>query len=140
MAQGKAFTPEQRASIIESLKPFLEMGFSRNKSCNLVGLDPTTLSKWVQADEALSIKLQGWENTLNALAISNIASALQKEAEADDARKDISKWWLERKMKDDFSIRQENTGADGKDLPTPIISLNGRLQRNDSAPEDSSAE
>lgn len=116
MAQGKAFTIEQRREIIESLRPFLEMGLSRNKACNSIGLDPTTLSKWVQDDEALSIKLRGWENTMNMLAIANINSALQKEAEIEDARKETSKWYLERRMKDEFSTRQENTGKDGEPL------------------------
>ena len=116
MSQGKAFTTEQRNSIIESVKPFLEIGLSRNKACEAIGLDPTTLSKWVIADETLSMKLKGWENTMNMLAISNVNSALLKEAETDDTRKETSKWYLERRMKQEFSTRTEQTGADG----TPI--------------------
>lgn len=123
MAQGKAYTPEQRESILESLRPYLEMGFSRSKSCKLIGLNETTLSKWVQADEALSMKLEGWENVLNAVAISNIADAIRREGELeDDLRKDNTKWWLERKMKQDFSTRTEATGADGEALAAqPIL-------------------
>lgn len=34
---------------------------------------------------------------------------------------DTAKWWLERKNKREFSTRSELTGADGKDLPTPIL-------------------
>lgn len=125
MAQGKPYTEEQRQTILESLRPYLEMGFSRSKACKLIGLDESTLSKWVKRDESLSMKLEGWENVLNALAISNIADAIRKEAELDDdLRKDNTKWWLERKMKTDFSTRQEQSGPDGKDLPSPIIQLN----------------
>ena len=132
MAQGKAYTPEQRESILESIRPYLEMGFSRSKACKLIGLDESTLSKWVNKDEALSMKLEGWENTINALAMSNMYSVIQKEAELDDdLRKENTKWWLERKMKADFSTRQESTGADGKDLPTPILTL-GNVHTNDS--------
>lgn len=116
MSQGKPFTDEQRNSIIESLKPFLEMGLSRNKACEAIGLDPTTLSKWVQGDEALSMKLKGWENTMNILALTNVHSALEKEAEMEDARKETSKWYLERRMKKEFSTRVENTGEDGAPL------------------------
>ena len=36
---------------------------------------------------------------------------------------DSAKWWLERKNKREFSTRQEITGAEGKDLPTPILAL-----------------
>ena len=126
MAQGKAFTKEQKTMIIQSLQPYLEMGFSRNKACELIGLPPQTLSNWSIEDEALGIKLQGWENTLNALAISNIASALQVEAESEDARKDTSKWWLERKMKAEFSpkVEQELSNPDGN-LKTIIINKHG---------------
>ncbi len=116
MAQGKPFTPEQRASIIESIRPFLEMGLSRNKACDAIGIDPTTVSKWVQEDEALSMKLKGYENTMNMLALANVNDALLKESEMDDARKDTSKWFLERRMKNEFSPRIENTGADGVPL------------------------
>lgn len=122
MSQGKAYTNEERISIIESLRPFLEIGLSRNKSCEAIGFDPTTLSKWVQDSEALSMKLQGWENTLNLLAMSNINSALLKESEMDDNRKETSKWYLERRMKEHFSqkVEQELSNPDGN-LKTIII-------------------
>lgn len=123
MAQGKAYTPEQRESIIESLKSYLELGFSRNKACSLIGLDPTTLSKWQSDDEALSMKLEGWENAINKLAMSNIVDAIQKESEIGDTKKDTTKWWLERKMKNDgFSLKveQELSNPDGN-LKTIII-------------------
>lgn len=114
MSQGKAFTPEQREMIIQSLRTYLEMGFSRNKACSLIGLPPQTLSNWVQNNEALGIKLQGFENTLSALAISNIASALRIEAESEDVKKETSKWWLERKLKEDgFSTKVEQDITSG---------------------------
>lgn len=116
MAQGKEFTPEQKDMIIESLRPYLELGFSRNKSCGLIGLHPTTLSKWVQADEALSMKIEGWENAINKVAMQNIIDAINKEGEMEDTRKETTKWWLERKMKEEFSTRQELSGVDNTNL------------------------
>lgn len=107
MSQGKPFTTEQRQDIVQSLKPYLEAGLSRNKACEAIGLTPQTLSNWVQDDESLLIKLQGWENTLNVLAMANIASALQKEAETDDSRKETSKWYLERRMRNEFATKTE---------------------------------
>jgi hypothetical protein len=123
MAQGKAYTPEQRETIINSLQPYLEMGFSRNKACEFIGLTPQTLSLWVNDDEALLIKLTSWENVVNTIAMQNIVDAINLEAEMEDARKETTKWWLERRMKKDFSTRTETTGEDGKDLPTPIINI-----------------
>jgi len=120
MAQGREWTNEERETIIQSLRPFLEAGLSRNRACESIGLAPQTLSNWVVNDEALGIKLQGWENTLNILAMSNIASALNKEAEMDDARKETSKWYLERRMKD-FSPKQEtDVTTNGKDIQTIV--------------------
>lgn len=116
MAQGKAFTEEERSDIIQSLKPFLEAGLSRNKACEYIGLPPQTLSNWVQDDERLGIILRGWENANNILALNNITDALRKEAEMDDARKETSKWWAERRMKKEFSTRVEQTGEDGAPL------------------------
>lgn len=121
MAQGKAFSEEDKAMIIQSLKPYLEMGLSRNRACSLIGLPPQTLSNWVKEQEALGIKLTGWENAMNVLATANIKSALEKEAESDDTRKETSKWWAERRMKEDFSLRTEQTGAEGEPLTVQII-------------------
>ena len=120
MAQGKPFTKEERESIIESVRPYLEAGFSRNKACEAIGLHPTTLSKWVQEDESLSMKLKGWENVMSKLALANIFSALTKEAEMDDNKKETSKWYLERREKETFSTRQEQTGANGGPLEVKL--------------------
>lgn len=125
MAQGKAFTPEERIRIIESLKPYLEMGFSRNKACNFIGLDPTTLSKWVVDDQSLSMKLTGWENVNTALALANIHQAMQNEAilvnEKGETKVDNS-WKLVSKLEDGYKDKLDVT-SNNKDLPTPIIQL-----------------
>jgi hypothetical protein len=115
MAQGKPFTPEERATIIESLRPYLEMGFSRNKSCRFIGLDPTTLSKWVQDDEALSMKLVSWENVNSALALANIHQALKNESilagEKGDVRVDNS-WKLISKLEEGYKDKLDVTSND----------------------------
>jgi hypothetical protein len=108
MAQGKAFTPEQREEIIQSLKPYLEMGFSRNRACEFIGLAPGTLSNWVKDDEALGIKLASFERTLAALALANVHKALQIEAELEDAKKENSWRYLERR-EDGFKPKQDIT-------------------------------
>ena len=107
MAQGKEWTAEEREMIIQSLKDYLEVGFSRNKACGFIGLAPATLSNWIKEDEALGMKIQGWENAMNKLALANIRDAMMKESEMDDNRKDTSKWWSERRMKEDFSTKTE---------------------------------
>lgn len=108
--QGKAFTKEQREAIVKSLQPYLEMGFSRNKACEFIGLKPQTLSVWVQEDESLLMTLTGWENVINTIAINNIAQAVRKEAQLDDDLRKENSWkWAERRMKDDFSTKTEQS-------------------------------
>ena len=121
MAQGKAFTEKEREDILESLRPHLELGFSRSKACKLIGLDESTLSKWVKASEALSMKLTSWENTTNAIAMASIQMAIRKEAESDDLRKENSWKWLQTK-EETMKPKQDVTTND-KDLPTPILNV-----------------
>jgi hypothetical protein len=125
MAQGQAFTTEQREEIMQTLLPHLAMGFSRNKACAFIGLNPTTLSKWVQDDEALSMKLTSAENTNSVLALANIYQALQNEnkllGEGKEVRADNS-WKLISKLEDKYKDKLDVT-SDDKALPTPILTL-----------------
>jgi transposase-like protein len=107
MAQGREWNKEERENIIQSIKPYLEMGFSRNKACQFVGLAPQTLSNWVQEDDSLGILLTSYENVVNTTVMANLVDAIKKEAETDDSRKETSKWWAERRMKEDFSTKTE---------------------------------
>jgi transposase-like protein len=121
--QGKAYTPEERANIIESLKPFLEMGFSRKKACAFIGFDDSTLSKWVQEDKGLSTKLTGWENVNTALALANIHQALLNESnkaiEHGETRMENS-WKLVSKLEDGYKDKIDVTSNDEK-IETPIL-------------------
>lgn len=121
MAQGREWTTEQRETIIQSIRPYLEQGFSRNKACEFVGLPPQTLSNWAVSDESLGIKLTSWENALNKLAINNIADALMKESESDDSKKETSRWWLERKLKTDFSTKTETDVTSNGESVAPVL-------------------
>lgn len=70
----------------------------------------------------------------------NIIKKAEKNLEefmSDDNKKirsDMTKFALERLNKKKFSLRQELTGADGKDLPTPIIPID--VHTDDSNKED----
>lgn len=140
MAQGVPFTKEQREEIVETIIPHLQMGFSRNKACAFIGLEPTTLSKWVQADEALSMKLTSAENTMNILALANIYQALQNEkavlGEGKEVRAENS-WKLVSKLEDKYKDKLDVT-SDDKPLPTPILTIaTNEVYSNDSDEEDS---
>lgn len=135
--QGKPYTKEERDAIIESLKPFLEMGFSRRKACAFIGFDDTTLSKWVQDDKGVSTKLTGWENVNTAMALANIRKAIENEgakAEEGDTRMENS-WKLVSKLEDGYKDKLDVTSND-KELPAPIISLNAL--RGNNLPQENS--
>jgi hypothetical protein len=120
MAKGLEWTSEQKDIIIHSLKPYLELGYSRNKACDFIGLAPSTLSNWLKDKEELGMKLLGWENTVNTIVMANLVDAINAEAaQQDDTRKETTKWWAERRMKADFSTRQEVTGAEGNNFFDP---------------------
>ena len=125
MSQGKPFTPEQRAEIIQSLQPFLEMGYSRNKACSFIGLPPQTLSNWAIEDEALGMKLVAWENANIALALANVHKALKIEAETEDAKVDNSWKYLERK-EETFKPKQDVTSDN-----QPVAVTGFTFERND---------
>ena len=118
MSQGKPYTKEQKKKILESLEYYLKLAYSRSKACKFIGFDETTLSKWLSNDEALSMKIQCWENSINVKVRENI----QKKIESGDVNQ--SNWWAERKMKKEFSTRQELTGEDGGELPILVKFLN----------------
>ena len=117
MSQGKAWKPEEKEQIIQSLRESLELGFSRNKACEITGLTPSTLSNWVQNDDSLGMRLKGWENAVNKLVMVNLVDALKQEGKSEDSRKETSKWWAERRMKEDFSSKTEtDITSDGEKI------------------------
>lgn len=128
MSQGKAYTEEQKQMIIESLQPFLELGYSRNKACNFIGFDPTTLSVWVRGDEALSMKLTAWENKTTAIAMANIQKAIKAEKDSKDKVKMNSWKWVERK--EETMKPKSDITTDGK--PIPLLHA---VQSNDGNPQ-----
>lgn len=125
--QGKPYTPEEKERIVESLKPFLEMGYSRKKSCAFIGFDDTTLGKWLQNDAGLSAKVVSWENVNTALALANIHQALQNEKiileEKGDTRADNS-WKLVSKLEDKYKDKLDITSNE----ETIAITLDPRVE------------
>lgn len=114
MAQGKEWTAEERETIIQSLRPYLEMGFSRNKSCAFVGLTPSTLSNWVKDDASLGMRLTGWENVNSALALANIRKAIENEGQKADQgdTKMENSWKLVSKLEDGYKDKLDVTSND----------------------------
>ena len=140
MAKGKEWTEEEIKNIIQGMKPYLELGFSRNKACSFIGVAPSTISNFVKQDDSLGILLTSWENVVSAIAISNVKQAIVKESELDDDLKKENSWrWLERRVKD-FSPKQElDHTTDGEKITgieVTIVTNETATQSNSDISED----
>lgn len=92
----------------------------QNLACAYIGRDDDTISRWKKDDAEFAEQV---DNAKAEWAMKNVKRVRSKE------------WLLERVMRDNFSQRQELTGKEGKDLPTPIIQLSD-VHRNDSNKKD----
>ena len=121
MSQGKAWDKDK--IIGDVLKPIFKLGYSVNKACEVAGIPRRTVNQWLEDDETLRLKVQTWQNEPNILARRQWIKALEHGIDKAVDTYTPSKEWLERKEKDEFSTRKENTGADGKDLiPQFVVS------------------
>lgn len=111
--QGKAWNKDE---VTELLKPYLQLGYSVNKACKLVGIPQQTVDTWIQNDELLQLKVESWRNELNIQARKQWEKAI-KEGVPTKYGPDTygpAKDWLERMERDEFSTKQ-NVDITSKD-------------------------
>ena len=121
MSQGREFTPEQRENILESIRPYLQMGYSINKACILAQIDGSVIYKWCEADETLSKKIESWRNMVTAIARQNLVKSIQGDKDKGiPGDIDNSKWWLERTARDEFGKNLDLSSL-GKPISDNII-------------------
>lgn len=102
-------TPE----VLHKLEEAFAIGCSDTEACSYADISPRTLYKY-QEDEPEFIQRKEQLKEKPILKAKNtIVKALSEPEHA--------KWYLERKRKNEFAQRSEHTGADGKDLPVPIL-------------------
>lgn len=86
------------------------------------------LLQWSSVQDAYDEECKGTSDIARSIVIGNLKAAYSQQAEA-AKRKDWAgavvdsadaKWWLKMKERDEFSERQELTGADGTDLTIRI--------------------
>lgn len=145
MAKGQE--PANKISdekIVELLEPYLILGYSVKKACDLSGaIDHSTvylrLDKESKEEERtgfpgnLTRKIRSLKGSVNVKARENIANKISK------GDVDSSKWWLERVEKDTFSTKVE-TELGGNvsiqivsnlDTDDPKETKNGRSRKKD---------
>ena len=104
------------------------LGASIEEIAMYCGIWRSTLYRWMEEDTNLKDRIKELQERPILKARQTIVKSLDNP---EDAR-----WYLERKKKSEFAARVESTGADGKDLPSPIVNV----PRNNSTNEDKKPE
>ena len=102
MARPTKRTPEREARLFEALRA----GNTRRAACAYAGIDQDTLANWMRRFSDFSDAVEKAEADAEIRNVAIIQKAASETWQA-------AAWWLERKKKQDWSARQEQTGADG---------------------------
>lgn len=102
---------------IDKLRTAFLMGCSDVEACLYADISKTALYNYQQRNPEFIDKKEQWKEQLTLKARTVIANALNNKDE------NTAKWYLERKVKNEFGTRTEVTGADGSVLQPPIIQV-----------------
>lgn len=120
---------KQTATTVKKLEEVFALDGSVEEACFYAGISRETYYQWIKADQSLSDRFEALRNKPVLKARKTVVDSL--------ANPDYAFRYLERKKKDEFSTRVENTGKDGKDLiPIPILA---NVQPNNGNGQDSQA-
>lgn len=112
-------------AVIGKLEEAFAKGLNDGEACLFAGIKPSPFYDYCQAHPDFYEKKEALKKQLNIHAKFNISQQIH------DGDKDISKWWLERRAKDEFSTRTEQVGRDNKELEftqLKIITGNGEVK------------
>lgn len=126
-AKGQLYKFDE--SVLEKLRQAFAIDATIEEACFYADIDPKTYYNWKNAKPEQFQKLEQLRNTPILAARQTLANAVK----TDHA---MALKYLERKRKAEFALRNELTGADGKELPTPIMSIDA-IPRNNSNKKDS---
>jgi hypothetical protein len=109
------YTEQTVSKLLEALKG----GNTRRASCAAAGIDQTTLANWLKeySDFSYAVEKAEGEAELRNLAVIQDATRTTWQAAA---------WWLERKHKQEWSSRVEQTGADGSPVKVIVEYADGK--------------
>lgn len=124
---------EKTDEAIRKIEEVAALDGSIEEMAYYAGIHRATLYRWLEDDKDLNDRIQALRERPILKARQTIVKSLDNPVSA--------QWYLSRKKKKEFAERTELTGADGKDLPTPIlggISKDG-VHSDNSNKEDSEA-
>lgn len=104
-------TPE----IIEKLESIFRDGAHIIEACENVGISRQAYYDALKRDPSFADRMDAAQEYTTEVARAVVSKAIKR------GDRETAKWWLERRVKNKFSTRNELTGKDGKDLPTPLL-------------------
>jgi len=110
--RGEQVKRKQTTEVITLLKQAFSIGCTDVEACLHAGIATSTYYEWKKDDPKLSEEFDRLKQSPVMKARNTIVEGLDDVANA--------RWYLERKRKDEFSPRVENTGADGEPLSVEI--------------------
>ena len=87
--------------MIGKLELLFAKGLTDREACLIADIDPSTMYDYCNAHPEFAERKEALKHHPTAKARINITEAIES------GNADISKWWLERKAKDEFSTKQE---------------------------------
>lgn len=101
--------------VVDSLVKAFEDGANISEACRVAKIDRQTYYNWLEDSKEFSTLMGDAQEYPDIVAKMNLVRAIKVKRDLE-----TSKWWVERKMKKEFSLRSELTGKDGESL-APIL-------------------
>lgn len=101
---------EFASETLQKLEAAFLQGMTNREACFLANISESLFYAVCKASPNLKERFEQLSENVKILAKRNLVEAINK------GDVENSKWYLERKNKDEFSTRNELTGANGKDL------------------------
>lgn len=103
--------------VVRKLEWAFSIGCSDAEACFFAGISKQTLYDYQEKNPEYVDRKALLKEKMVLKARTVIANALNNED------KDMARWFLERKRKQEFSTRVESTGADGEPLSLPVLNI-----------------
>lgn len=95
--------------VLADLKSAFLLGATNDEAHRYAGISHETFYNYLEKHPEFREEIEAWKDEPILKAKRKIVAELDK-----DTRN--AQWYLERKKKDEFAVRQEHTSADGDDL------------------------
>lgn len=103
---------------MKSIRPYLQYGLSLRAACEAAEIPYTTVLDYQKQDESVRYRINQWSNVLSMLSRKNLANDIKNGSISS------SKWWLERKNRDEFST-SVNTDVTSNGQQIEVMSGSG---------------